>query len=53
MLSYDYASALVSNDNGGSDYYSMMWGYAQRQVSPEELLSGIDKKVQMMRLEGN
>ena len=53
VLSYDFASALVSNDNGGSDYYSMMWGYAQRQVSPEELLSGIDKKVQMMRLEGN
>ena len=53
VLTYDFASALTSSENGGGDYYSMVWGYAQQQVSAQELLSGIDKKVQMMRLEGN
>ena len=53
VLSYDFAGAMMSSDNGGGDYYSMVWGYAQQQVSAQELLSGIDKKVQMMRLEGN
>ena len=53
VLNYDFTNALVSNENGGSDYWTMLWGYVQKQVSAEELLSGIDKKVQMMRLEGN
>ena len=53
ILSYDFAGAMTSADNGGGDYYTMVWGYAQQQVSAQELLSGIDKKVQMMRLEGN
>ena len=53
VLTYDFANALMSTENSGSDYWTMMWNYAAGTVGPEELLSGIDKKVQMMRLEGN
>lgn len=51
-LSYDFTSSLVSSD-GGSNFYELWEGYINRQVSAQELLSAIDKKVQMMRLEGN
>ena len=52
LLTYDFAAGMVSED-GTSEYWVMVEAFAQGQITAEELLSGIDKKVQMMRLEGN
>ena len=52
VLSYDFTSSMVSSD-GSVAYYELADAYAAGQSSAEELLSMIDKKVQMMRLEGN
>lgn len=43
---------LYSGDESDA-FYSLFDGYLQGQKSAEELLSYIDRKVQMMRLEGN
>jgi len=50
-ISYDFAMSMVSD--GTDSYYDTLNAYAAGQMSAEEFLSGIDKKVQMMRLEGN
>lgn len=52
VLSYDFSSGMVSADGSG-DFYDLSANYASGSMSAEELLSTIDKKVQMMRLEGN
>ncbi len=52
LLSYDFAAGMVSED-GTSGYWEMVEAFSQGQITAENLLSGIDKKVQMMRLEGN
>ena len=51
-LGFGFANSLYSageNDN----FHEVLNGYMRGNVSPEELLSGIDKKIQMMILEGN
>ena len=50
-LSYDFVSAMVTDAN--SNYFEIVDGYARGTVPAEELLTTIDRKVQMMRLEGN
>lgn len=49
---YGFANSLYSageNDN----FYEIVNGYTLGTVPPEELLGGIDRKIQMMILEGN
>ena len=52
-LNYDFTSSLVGNDEGEGGYYDLSDNYSRGTLSAEELLSTIDKKVQMMRLEGD
>ena len=52
-LSYDFVSGLVSSRESAENFYEILQGYTEGQISTEEFLSSIDKKVQMMRLEGN
>jgi hypothetical protein len=38
---------------GGEEYWTLLQGYQEGTVAAGELLSFIDRKIQMMRLEGN
>jgi len=49
----DLGTAMYISQNEGSSYYTLMDNIASEQATVEELLTAIDKKVQMMRLEGN
>ena len=40
-------------EGGYSAYYELSSAYVSGQMSAQELLSSLDKKVSMMRLEGN
>ena len=54
VLSYDFVTELISKEQGGeTGYYELVDAYAQGQTTAEDLLTAIDRKVQMMRLEGN
>ena len=52
-LSFDILSSIMSVDAATNEYSSPVWEYTERNITADELLSMIDKKVQMMRLEGN
>ena len=49
---WDFYSALNSGEDG-EQYYQLMQSFTEGNASSAELLSYIDRKVQMMRLEGN
>ncbi len=55
VLSYDLGSTMMSgNGNDYNDgYYQLVDNFANGQVTAEELLTTIDRKIQMMLLEGN
>ena len=44
---------MLSSAEGGDQYWDLLNGFARGEKSTAELLSFIDKKVQMMRMEGN
>ena len=48
---YNFYSELNNEDS--DSVWESRDAYVEKNISAEELLSGIDKKVQMMRLEGN
>ncbi len=49
---YDFWSMLYGGENG--ETFSTLWnGYLEGQKSAQELLSYVDQKVRMMRMEGN
>ena len=50
MLSYDLGSTMMSgNGNDYNDgYYQLVDNFANGQVTAEELLTTIDRKIQMM-----
>ena len=53
-LSYDFTANMVSDgQEGAGGFYDLVEAFARGEISADELLSQIDKKVQMMRLEGN
>lgn len=52
-LSYDFTTQLYSDAESAGSFYELLDGYTMGSVSAEELLTAIDRKVQMMRLEGN
>ncbi len=52
LMKWNYYQAISSTD-GGNQIWELRSGYLDGSVSAPELLSFIDKKVQMMRLEGN
>ena len=49
----DLGTAMYVSQSEGSSYYQLVDNIANDQATVEELLTAIDKKVQMMRLEGN
>ncbi|MBR3504816.1 MAG: carbohydrate ABC transporter substrate-binding protein [Clostridia bacterium] len=49
-VTYDFTSELTYDEN--DSFYSLFQRFYEGNVSASELLAGIDKKVQMMRLEG-
>ena len=51
-VKWNFFSALNAVEEG-SQFSDLQTGFTQGTVSARELLSYIDKKVQMMRLEGN
>lgn len=55
-LDFNLYTSITSTDSVTSEYMDPIWNYAEGKgtaYTAEELLSAIDKKVQMMRLEGN
>jgi len=54
VQTFNLASAMrQSEGTEGGDYYSLVDGYANGLVTAEELLTTIDRKVQVMLREGN
>ncbi len=45
--------SLTLVDEDGNSIYNIIWGYMEGTISMDDMLSQIDKKVQMIRLEGN
>ena len=53
VMTYDISSSMISTSENETGYYELADNFAGGTVSAEDMLSFIDKKVQMMRLEGN